>query len=197
MSRKNPAAPAPDISPVLGRDGAVEGTRRRFFAINGIAITVEADSADRETAAAALASQLHAICSIPPAPPRIEAWGPGQFDRVTLGPGVEAWLRITPEGRVRMVIPGGDLDVTAGAVSLGTGLHEAGSRAAQIRVRLMERATSRAERLGHDPVWGYSAVACRRCSAVGEFGADGKTRGAVVTERCEGWPAGATAPEAA
>lgn len=182
MSRKKPAPP--NISPVLERDGAVEGTRRRFFAIDGIAITVEADTAAHDATAASLASKLHAVCSIPPAPPRIEAWGPGQFDRVKLGPGVEAWLRVTPEGRVLMVIPGGEIDVTDGGCSLGTGLHEAGARAAQIRVQLKERATAKAERLGHEPVWTYNAVACRRCSAVGEFGADGKTRGTVVEERC-------------
>lgn len=84
------------------------------------------------------------LIAVLPAPPRETAWGPGQFDRCHLGPGVEAWVRITPEGRVRLIIPGGDLDVTAGAVSLGTGLHEASARAAQIRVARDQRGARRA-----------------------------------------------------
>jgi hypothetical protein len=80
------------------------------------------------------------LVAIAPAPPRGTDWGPGQFDRTRLGPGVEAWIRITPEGCVRLVIPGGDLDVTDGAVTLSLGLQEASARAAQVRVRREERA---------------------------------------------------------
>lgn len=183
-ARKQPAAP--DISVILERDGAAEGTRCRFFAVDGIAITVEADTADRDSAAAELAARLHAVCSIPPAPPRLTEWGPGQFDHVTLAPGVKAWLRITPGGRVRMVVPGGDLDVTDGGGNLAAGLHEASARAAQIRVRLVERATARAERAGHDPVWHglRGECSCRRCEATGEIDHDGKARGAVFAEGC-------------
>jgi hypothetical protein len=180
--RKKPA-PAASITDITG-DVLTDDRHLHRFVVDGVAVTVESSSVALNPRAASLVSQLHALCSIPPAPPRIEAWGSGQFDRVKLAPGVEAWLRVTPSGRVRMVVPGGDLDVTDGGCSLGTGLHEATDRAAQIRVQLMERARAKAERLGHDPVWTYSRMECRRCEAVGEFGTDGKTRGAVVTERC-------------
>lgn len=83
------------------------------------------------------------LMAITPAPPRETTWGPGQFDRTRLGPGIEAWIRITPEGCVRLVIPGGDLDVTDGAVTLSLGLQEASARAAQIRVRREARQARR------------------------------------------------------
>jgi hypothetical protein len=79
-------------------------------------------------------------------PPRETEWGPGQRDHVTLGPGIQASLRITPEGRVKLTIPGGELDVTDGSSALGSGLHEAGARAAQIRVRIADRAWRRAQK---------------------------------------------------
>lgn len=79
-------------------------------------------------------------------PPRDTEWGPGQHDYVTLGPGVQASLRITKDGRVKMTIPGGELDVTDGSAMLGSGLHEAGARAAQIRERIIERTRRRAEK---------------------------------------------------
>jgi hypothetical protein len=79
-------------------------------------------------------------------PPRDTPWGEGQFDHVQVGPGVTIALRITPDGRVKMLSPGGEIDVTDGSSSLGTGLHEAGRRAAQIRVRREERARKRAEK---------------------------------------------------
>ena len=79
-------------------------------------------------------------------PPRDTAWGEGQFDHVQVGPGVTIALRITTDGRVKMLSPGGEIDVTDGSSSLGTGLHEAGRRAAQIRVRRVESARRRAER---------------------------------------------------
>jgi hypothetical protein len=90
------------------------------------------------------------LVAITPAPPRVEAWGPGQHDRARLGPGIEAWVRITPEGRVRLVIPGGDLDVTDGAVTLSLGLQEASARAAQIRVRHEERRARKRQRRSGD-----------------------------------------------
>lgn len=79
-------------------------------------------------------------------PLRDTEWGEGQFDYVTLGPGVQASLRITRDGRVKLTIPGGELDVTDGSASLGSGLHEAGARAAQIRERIKDRARKRAEK---------------------------------------------------
>jgi hypothetical protein len=79
-------------------------------------------------------------------PPRETEWGPGQRDHVTLGPGIQASLRITPDGRVKLTIPGGELDVTDGSSALGSGLHEAGARAAQIRVRIADRAWRRAQK---------------------------------------------------
>jgi hypothetical protein len=143
VSRKKPA-PVVLVGEIAEGTSQSDGTRIRAFRVGGVRVLVVADS-DHDPAAAALVARLHAVCSIPPAPPRIEAWGLGQFDRVQLAPGVEAWLRITPEGRVRMVVPGGDLDVTDGSASLGTGLHEAGARAAQIRVRREEQRRKRAE----------------------------------------------------
>lgn len=187
MSARGGKKPArPDISVVLERDGAAADTRRRFFAIDGITITIEADRPDRESSAAELAARLHAVCSIPPAPARIEAWGPGQFDRTTLGPGIEAWLRVTPAGRVRLVIPGGDLDITAGAGGLGTGINEACVMAARIRGQIIDRGHARAAKLGHDSVCDsiQMAFACRRCDRTGAIGADGKRRGALFTQRC-------------
>jgi hypothetical protein len=86
------------------------------------------------------------LIAIAPPPPRETAWGPGQNDYVELSPGVHAALRITPEGRVKLTIPGGELDVTDGSSALGSGLHEAGARAAQIRVRREERRRKRALR---------------------------------------------------
>lgn len=122
----------------------------RQFIVNGVRVQVEAMDGgvpdERDAAAAELFAKLHAACSIPPAPPRIEAWGPGQFDRLTVSPGVEIWLRATPEGRARMVSPGGDLDITDISSSLGTGLHEVGARAGQIRARLADRAARRSRR---------------------------------------------------
>ena len=79
-------------------------------------------------------------------PPRDTEWGDGQFDHVQVGPGVTIALRVTPDGRVKMLSPGGEIDVTDGSASLGTGLHEAGRRAAEIRVRREERARRRAEK---------------------------------------------------
>lgn len=137
-----PAAPVSDISVEQQRDGS----DLHWFTVDGMVVHVRAVRNDRLATAETLIAKLHAVCSIPPAPPRIEEWGPGQFDRVRLAPGVEAWLRITRDGRVRMVVPGGDLDVTDGSASLGTGLHEAGARAAQIRERCKERERRRAER---------------------------------------------------
>lgn len=81
-----------------------------------------------------------------PAPERTTPWGEGQFDHVHVGPGVTIALRITSDGRVKMLSPGGEIDVTDGSSSLGTGLHEAGRRAAQVRVRRDELARRRAER---------------------------------------------------
>lgn len=78
--------------------------------------------------------------------PRDTAWGEGQFDYVTLGPGVQASLRITRDGRVKLTIPGGELDVTDGDCTLGLGLLEASKRAAQVRERMKERARRRAEK---------------------------------------------------
>lgn len=79
-------------------------------------------------------------------PPRATEHGPGQHDYVQLGPGVQASLRITKDGRVKLTIPGGELDVTDGSAMLGSGLHEAGARAAQIRARIEERRRKREER---------------------------------------------------
>ena len=61
-------------------------------------------------------------------------WGDGQFDEVEIGPGVRVQLRVTKAGEVKMLCPGGELDVTAGGTMLGLGLLECGKRAAQIRV---------------------------------------------------------------
>ena len=60
-------------------------------------------------------------------------WGDGQFDEVELGPGVRAGVRVTRDGQVKLLVPGGELDVTGGGTLLGLGLLEAGRRAAQIR----------------------------------------------------------------
>lgn len=184
MSRKEPTLAA--VAPVsdIAVDPQADRTDLHSFTVDGVLVQVRAVRNDRLATAETLIAQLHAVCSIPPAPPRIEAWGPGQFDRVRLGPGVEAWIRITPAGRVLMVVPGGELDVTDGGTSLGTGLHEAGARAAQIRVQLTARATGKAERLGHAPVWTGADCACSRCEASG--GIDGgKPRGSVFAARCK------------
>jgi hypothetical protein len=160
----------------------------RRFAVGGVTVQVLAmDEHDgvHSMALSMLAAQLHAVCSIPAPPPRIEEWGPGQFDRVTIAPGIEAWIRITPAGRVRMIVPGGDLDVTDGSAALGTGLHEAGARAAQIRVGLRARATRRAEKHGHEITWNRADEArCTRCGCDGELYEDGRARGEMFTERC-------------
>lgn len=75
----------------------------------------------------------------------------GQIDYVTLGPGVQASLRITRDGRVMLTIPGGELDVTDGSAALGSGLHTAGARAAQIRERIKEAQRRREERKAARP----------------------------------------------
>lgn len=84
-------------------------------------------------------------------PPRDTPWGDGQFDHVEVGPGVTIALRVTKDGRVKMLSPGGEIDVTDGSASLGTGLHEAGRRAAEIRVAGEERARRRAEKARSKP----------------------------------------------
>lgn len=76
-------------------------------------------------------------------PERETPWGEGQFDHVQVGPGVTIALRITPDGCVKMLSPGGEIDVTDGSSSLGTGLHEAGRRGAEIRSALLDRARRR------------------------------------------------------
>lgn len=86
------------------------------------------------------------LIAVMPAPPRETAWGPGQFDDLDLGPAGKVSLRVTDQGRLRMLIPGGDHDVTEISASLGTGLHEGGARAAQIRTRLADRAARRSRR---------------------------------------------------
>jgi hypothetical protein len=160
------------------------GVVGRRFTVAGVVVQVIATNEKYDERAGRLTAAFHAVCSIPPEPPRIEQWGPGQFDRVTVAPGVEAWLRITPAGRVRMVVPGGDLDVTDGSAALGTGLHEAGARAAQIRVGLRERAMKRAEKLEHALEWHGAACTCTCCGAPGEICEDGRPRGAVFRQRC-------------
>jgi hypothetical protein len=103
------AAPAAPVSEIHAFAPGADGTRIRAFTRDGVRVQVSpAIDADQDAAAAELIARLHAVCSIPPAPPRIEDWGPGRHDRTRLGPGVEAWIRVTPEGRVRLVIPGGD-----------------------------------------------------------------------------------------
>lgn len=185
-ARKQPAPAAP-VTAIVESALQTDGTRTRQFSYSGVRVTVATIDDSHDQVAAELIQRLHAVCSIPPALSRLTEWGPGQFDHVKLGPGVEAWLRVTPGGRVRMVVPGGDLDVTEGGSSLGAGLQEAGARAAQVRVKLVERATARAERLGHDPVWhGLRGVcSCRRCEATGEIDHDGKGRGELFAERCK------------
>jgi hypothetical protein len=117
-------APAP-VSAITEFAQQADGTRLRVFTLDGIRVQVQTLDGASDTAAAELVAKLHAICSIPPGPARIGAWGPGQHDRTRLGPGVEASIRVTREGRTRLVIPGGDLDVTEGDCRLGLGLLEA------------------------------------------------------------------------
>ena len=118
-----------------------DGTRIREFKLGAARVQVRAGDADDEAAVAQLTVALHALSRLlVAAPPRKTPWGPGQNDYVTLGPGVRAALRVTRDGRVKLTIPGGDLDVTDGDCTLGLGLLEASKRAAQIRVKLEERA---------------------------------------------------------
>lgn len=116
-------APAP-VSAITEFVPQADGTRLRAFTLDGIRVQIQTLDGDRDTAAAELVAKLHAICSISAPPARVEAWGPGQHDRTRLGPGVEASIRVTREGRTRLVIPGGDLDVTEGDCKLGVGLLE-------------------------------------------------------------------------
>jgi hypothetical protein len=133
VRRDEPTVPAAEPSGIIPT-----------FATEELARAWIADAVDR------LSWIVVPLVAIPPAPPRIEAWGPGQHDRAQLGPCIEAWVRITPEGRVRLVIPGGDLDVTDGAVTLSLGLQEASARAAQIRVRHEERRARKRQRRSGD-----------------------------------------------
>ena len=73
-------------------------------------------------------------------------WGDGQFDTVQLAPGLQAAVRITKQGEIMLLIPGGELTITDGACEFGLGLLEASKRAAQIRERRKENARRRAER---------------------------------------------------
>lgn len=145
--KKRPAAAEPVVGELVESPAGPDGTRRHKFTVDGVDIQIRAIDADSDDAAASIAGRLHALSPLLVAPPPRETeWGDGQFDRTQLGPGVAAALKITRDGRVRMLIPGGELDVTDGAVSLGTGLHEASARAAQIRVRLEEMALRKRER---------------------------------------------------
>lgn len=131
-------------------EGALEpdGTRRHRFTIDGVDIQIRAVVAEHEQAAADLATRLRDLAPLLAAPaPRETPWGPGQFDDLQIGPGVRVALRITDKGRLLFYAPPGPLDVTEASASLGTGLHQAGARAAQIRARLAARA-GRAPRRG-------------------------------------------------
>lgn len=148
-SRRQAVQPAepPAVTSVTERlDGA------RWFRVGDVEVLVRAPSADH-SAVADLAVRLHAAASVPPAPPRATPWGEGQHDHVELAPGIRAALRITPDGDVVLLSPAsGELTVTSGGTTLGLGLLEAGRRAAQVRVALIERA----RRVQHSPM-------CKRC----------------------------------
>ncbi len=68
-AHKVPAAAA-RVSEIRTSDGRFDDRAWTFF-VGGIKVEITSDTDC--SAAAALAAQLHAICSIPPAPPRIEA----------------------------------------------------------------------------------------------------------------------------
>lgn len=134
---------APAVSAVTER---VDGAHR--FTVGDVEVLVRSPSAS----AADLAQRLHAAASVPPAPPRDTPWGDGQFDHVELAPGLRAALRITEDGDVVLLIPGGELTVTSGGTTLGLGLLEAGRRASEVRGKLIDRA----RRCKHEP-------RCKRC----------------------------------
>lgn len=100
-------------------------------------------SADIPETEAQRRESWHAVEYVPaiPPPPRETPWGEGQHDHVELAPGMCAALRITPDGDVVLISPAaGELTVTSGGTALGLGLLEAGRRAAEVRVELLERA---------------------------------------------------------
>lgn len=79
-------------------------------------------------------------------PPRATAWGPGQHAYCQLGPGVQAGVRVTKDGRMKLTIVGGDIDISEGGALMALGILEANARAAQIRERIKERAWKRAQK---------------------------------------------------
>lgn len=68
------------------------------------------------------------------------------YEYVEIGPGVRVGVKYTKAGRVVMLAPGGELDVTDGSLTLAFGLIEAGKRAVQLRLKADDRARRRKER---------------------------------------------------
>src|SRR5262245_59452801 len=110
-----PAAP-PRLFAIVGADGAPARSNKGH--VTAYAYRAIADS---EVAGA---GRVIEYVPITPAPPRETMWGPGQFDDLKISDDAMVALRITDDGRVRMLISGGDHDITEISSSFGTGLHE-------------------------------------------------------------------------